>query len=153
MMWDLESDRFLSLEPTTSEIFKMVRLFLDFRGVICLLIIVFPSISSSYDEDKDDEFEETFSEYLISSGEYFCVSELFDLCFSRGMECGGESEEYKSFCLNSVKPLYPSQRNEFDPNIVLNKYLSCIVEKQLSSFPESERRAYKDCLGPIFKSK
>lgn len=147
-------DRFLRLESHTSEIVKMIRFLLDFRVVIYLLIIVFPSVSNSYDEDRDDEFEETFSEYLISSGEYFCVSELFGLCFSEGkVECGGESDEYKSFCLSSVKPLYSSGGNEFDPNIVLNKYLNCIVDKQLSSFPESERGSYKDCLGPRFKNK
>lgn len=147
-------DRFLKLGSHTSEIVKMIRFLLSHRPLICLLIIIFPSVGNSYDESRDDEFEETFSEYLVSSGEYFCVSELFGLCFSdEEMECGAESEEYKSFCLNSVKSLYSSGKNEFDPDIVLNKYLNCTVDKQLSSLPESKRRSYKDCLGPRFKNK
>ncbi|WKD50600.1 hypothetical protein [Microbulbifer spongiae] len=115
--------------------------------------MVVPLVGNSDNEYRDADFEKAFSEYLISSGNYFCVSDLFRLCFGRDkVECGGESEEYKTFCLNSVKSLYSFEKNEFDPNVALNKYLSCIVDKQLSSLPESEIKIHKSCLGPRFEN-
>ncbi|WP_444942014.1 hypothetical protein ACJJI3_07455 [Microbulbifer sp. ZKSA004] len=136
------------------KIVQTVRHLFSQRALFFLLIIIYPLIGNSYAESQHDEFEEVFSEYLVASGEYFCVSELFTLCFSdEDIECGSESEEYKLLCLSSVKPLYSSGSIEFDPNVVLNKYLNCIVDKQLGSFSESRKSSYKRCLGARFKNK